>query len=129
MENLIFPSDLSIPLANSISQTELNGAVSYIDRDIYMRAFPQMRKFVGLRKLEICYRIPQKYIGAGKQFPELMKMTLSNLQGLSWQVYRSIVIPAWEGFEMAIPKPTAVQIMKRALEIEKVLAYRIHRIN
>jgi len=98
-------------------------------RNVYFDAFARMTKFIGKGKIEIHHRIPQMYIGAKKLFPESMRMSLSNLQGLPTHIHRSVVSPAWAAFRKANPNPTAREVMKMAQKIDKMIAEHINKIN
>ncbi len=79
--------------------------------------------------MEVHHRIPQMYIGVKKLFPESMRTSLSNLQGLPRNVHRKIVSPMWASFRKNHPKPTRAQIVKKAMEIDKVIAEHINKVN
>ena len=79
--------------------------------------------------MEIHHRIPQKYIGNGKLFPESMRISLSNLQGLPRSVHRKIVSPAWTAFRKANPNPTRTQVVQHAMQIDRQIAEHTGRIN
>lgn len=100
---------------------------SYADR--YYAANPKKKKFVGKFKMEIHHRIPQMYIGKGKLFPEAMRTSLSNLQGLSKKVHRKIVSPLWTTFRKENPNPTRAKVMEYAMYVDKYIAKYIERIN
>ena len=88
-------------------------------RQAYLNAFPRMKKFVGTYKLEVHHRIPQVFIGKGKLFPESMRTSLSNLQGLPRDIHRKYVTPAWEAFRKANPNATRAEIVKFAMNMDK----------
>jgi len=95
----------------------------------YFKAYARMKKFRGRLKMEVHHRIPQMYIGVKKLFPESMRTSLSNLQGLPRNVHRKIVSPMWASFRKTNPKPTRAQIVKKAMEIDKVIAEHINKVN
>ena len=98
-------------------------------REVYFNVFKRMEKFIGKGTIEIHHRIPQMYIGNGKLFPEAMRTSLSNLQGLPRNVYRQIVSPAWATFRKQFPNATRAQIVKKAMDIDKLIAEYINRVN
>jgi hypothetical protein len=88
-----------------------------------------MKKFVETYKLEVHHRIPQVFIGKGKLFPESMRVSLSNLQGLPRYIHRKYVTPAWEAFRKANPNATRAEIVKFAMDMDKRMAQYINKIN
>jgi RHS repeat-associated protein len=90
-------------------------------------AYRSLEKFKGTGLLEIHHRIPQKYIRDGL-FPEEMMTSLSNLQGLPTNIHQKIVTPAWNAFMRNNPNPSRTQVMKFAIEMDKVIAPYINRI-
>lgn len=92
-------------------------------------ANPKMKKFIGKLKIEIHHRIPQMYIGTGRLFPEAMRTSLSNLQGLPRKIHREVVSPAWTAFRKANPTPTRAEVIQQAMRIDKQVAEHIGRIN
>ncbi|MCO7520894.1 MULTISPECIES: RHS repeat-associated core domain-containing protein [unclassified Pseudomonas] len=113
--------------ANALTWIDPLGLACY--RNIYFNAFPRMKKFIGKLKLEVHHRIPQMYIGAGKLFPESMRTSLSNLQGLPRHIHRKVVSPMWTAFRKQHPKPTRAQVVKKAMEIDKVVSEHINKVN
>ncbi|WP_424405442.1 RHS repeat-associated core domain-containing protein [Pasteurella sp. PK-2025] len=105
----------------------LAGCAKY--RQIYLKAFPRMKKFIGTGKLEVHHRIPQIFIGKGRLFPESMRTSLSNLQGLPRDIHRKIVTPAWEAFRKTDPNATRAEIVKFAMDMDKKIAEYINIIN
>ena len=105
----------------------LAGCKSY--RKAYLDAFPRMKKFVGTGKLEVHHRIPQVFIGKGKLFPESMRASLSNLQGLPRDIHRGSVTPAWETFRKTNTNATRAEIIKFAIDMDKKIAQYINVIN
>ncbi|MGC7560725.1 RHS repeat-associated core domain-containing protein [Pasteurella sp. PK-2025] len=105
----------------------LAGCAKY--RQIYLKAFPRMKKFIGTGKLEVHHRIPQIFIGKGRLFPESMRTSLSNLQGLPRDIHRKIVTPAWEAFRKTNPNATRAEIVKFAMDMDKKIAEYINIIN
>jgi len=95
----------------------------------YFDASKRMKKFIGKKKIEIHHRIPQKYIGSKKLFPESMRTSLSNLQGLPRDVHRKVVSPEWAKFRKLNPNPTRAQVMKQAMKIDKMIAQHLNKIN
>lgn len=77
--------------------------------------------------MEIHHRIPQKYIKNGL-FPEEMLTSLSNLQGLPKSIHQKIVTPAWNNFMRNHPEASRSQIMKFAMDMDKIIAPYINRI-
>ncbi|SUB52183.1 RHS repeat-associated core domain-containing protein [Pasteurella testudinis] len=104
------------------------GLASCNYRKIYMDAYPKMKKFIGTGKLEVHHRIPQVFIKNGK-FPQSMKTSLSNLQGLPTKIHRQVVTPAWEAFRKTNPNATKAEIMKFAANMDKTIAQYINKIN
>ncbi|KMW34291.1 RHS repeat domain-containing protein, partial [Parabacteroides sp. 2_1_7] len=95
----------------------------------FFDANPKMKKFIGKLKIEIHHRIPQMYIGTGRLFPEAMRTSLSNLQGLPRKIHREVVSPAWTAFRKANPTPTRAEVIQQAMRIDKQVAEHIGRIN
>lgn len=92
-------------------------------------AFLMLTLKLGKLKIEIHHRIPQMYIGTGRLFPEAMRTSLSNLQGLPRKIHREVVSPAWTAFRKANPTPTRAEVIQQAMRIDKQVAEHIGRIN
>ncbi|HDR1023055.1 TPA: hypothetical protein QB352_002374 [Pasteurella multocida] len=88
-----------------------------------------MKKFIGTGKLEVHHRIPQVFIGDRKLFPESMRTSLSNLQGLPKDVHRKIVTPAWQAFRRANPNATRSEIIKFAMRMDQKISQYINVVN
>lgn len=119
-------------VSNPLDWVDLFGLAGCKDyRKIYRDAFPRMKKFVGTKKMEIHHRIPQVFIGSGKGklFPESMRTSLSNLQGLPIDIHRKFVTPVWETFRKSNPNATRAEIVKFAMDMDKKIAQYINVIN
>ncbi|HEY5749429.1 MAG TPA: RHS repeat-associated core domain-containing protein [Chryseolinea sp.] len=124
--NQITKTQSGVNLALALPIGRLGKVLTYGER--FIQASPWMKKFVGKKLMEIHHRIPQLYVRLGL-FNESMLTSLSNLQAIPRQVHRKIVTPAWNRFAKLNPNPTAAEVMKFAIEMDKKIAPYINRIN
>lgn len=78
--------------------------------------------------MEIHHRIPQMYIGKNKLFPPSMRRSLSNLQALSVKNHR-MISGYWANFRRNNPNPTRSEVLKFAMQMDKIAAEYINIIN
>jgi RHS repeat-associated protein len=92
---------------------------------IFLRAYPRFQQFVQTGKMEIHHRIPLQW---AHLFPGVDPNRLSNLYALPVNIHRQIVTPAWNAFARANPFPSAADVAKFAIEMDKIIAPYINRI-
>ncbi len=95
-------------------------------RDFY-KAYPKLQKFIGRGLLEIHHRIPQRYINSGL-FPESMRTSLSNLQGLPRDVHRKIITPLWNKWSRKNTNPSQSDVLKFAREVDELTRQFINKV-
>jgi RHS repeat-associated protein len=94
--------------------------------DIFLKANPRFRKWVGTGKMHVHHRIPQVYFRE-RLFTHDMN-ALSNLYALPKGVHEKMVTPAWNRFRRQNPKATRAEVMAFAAEIDQKIARYINRI-
>jgi hypothetical protein len=94
--------------------------------DIFLKANPRFRKWVGTGQMHVHHRVPQVYFREGL-FTHDMN-SLSNLYALPKGVHEQMVTPAWNKFRRQNPHATRTQVMAFALEVDKKIARYINTI-
>ena len=124
-ENAAYWTSSGLTLAGSILLASKPKLPSNKYARTFYKAYPNMQKYIGKGMLEIHHRIPQRYLNL---FPKSMRNSISNLYALPYRIHRGIVTPRWNAFSKANPNATRAQIMKEAIEIDKLIAPYINKI-
>jgi hypothetical protein len=109
-----------IPLSTAEKRTLWNQA-----RQAFYKANPRFQKFIGTFKMEIHHRIPLQWTHL---FQSSDPNRLSNLYALSRSVHRTVVTPAWNAFASGNPNASASDVLRFAMDMDKVIGWLINRI-
>ena len=94
-------------------------------RSVFLRAYPRFQKLVGTGRMSIHHRIPLQW---AHLFPGVDPNRLSNLYAVPTHVHNTIVTPAWNAFARASPMPTAADVMRFAMDMDRLITQFINRI-
>jgi uncharacterized protein RhaS with RHS repeats len=94
--------------------------------DIFLKANPRFRKWVGTGQMHVHHRIPQVYFRDGVFTHDMNSLT--NLYALPKGVHEQMVTPAWNKFRKQNPHATRAEVMKFAIQIDQKIARYINTI-